>query len=172
MKRIVLPLILSICFILESLYVEFFPNGIFGIHKLFVPHFLLIVLIIMGMYYVRNRTILYAFIFGLLFDAFYTGILGVYLFVFPLIVYITSSLMKVLQANVFVSAIVMLVDIAIAEFIVYGLNILILKTTMSTMDFINVRLIPTLILNIVFYIIIFYPLRKCLLHLKKEVLDE
>jgi len=172
MKRIVLPLILSICFILESLYVEFFPNGIFGIHKLFVPHFLLIVLIIMGMYYVRNRTILYAFIFGLLFDAFYTGILGVYLFVFPLIVYITSSLMKVLQANIFVSAIVMLVDIAIAEFIVYGLNILILKTTMSTMDFINGRLIPTLILNIVFYIIIFYPLRKCLLHLKKEVLDE
>ncbi|KQL53403.1 rod shape-determining protein MreD [Heyndrickxia shackletonii] len=172
MKRIVLPLILSICFILESLYVEFFPSGIFGINKIFVPHFLLIVLIVMGIYYVRNRTILYAFIFGLLFDAFYTGILGVYLFVFPLIVYITSSLMKVLQANLFVAAIVMLVDVAIAEFIVYGLNILILKTTMSAIDFINVRLIPTLILNLVFYIIIFYPLRKCLVRLKKEVLDE
>lgn len=172
MKRIVLPLILSVCFILESLYVEYFPNGVFGIHKIFVPHFLLIVLIIMGIYYVRNRTILYAFIFGLLFDAFYTGILGVYLFVFPLIVYITTSLMKVLQANIFVSAIVMIVDIAIAEFIVYGLNILISNTTMQAIDFLNLRLVPTLILNLVFYFIIFYPLRKCLQRLKKEVLEE
>lgn len=172
MKRIVLPLILSVCFIVESLFAEFFPNGIFGIHKIFVPHFLLVMLILMGIYYVRNRTILYAFIFGLLFDAFYTGILGVYLFVFPLIVYITSSLMKVLQANLFVSAIVTLVDIAIAEFIVYGLNILILKTTMPAIDFVNLRLIPTLILNIVFYFIIFYPVRKYLLRVKKQVLDE
>lgn len=108
MKRIVLPLILSACFILESLFAEFFPNGIFGVHKIFVPHLLLMVLIIMGIYYVRNRTILYAFIFGMLFDAFYTGILGVYLFVFPLTVYITTSLMKVLQANIFVSALVMI----------------------------------------------------------------
>ncbi len=172
MKRIVLPLILSACFILESLFAEFFPNGIFGVHKIFVPHLLLMVLIIMGIYYVRNRTILYAFIFGMLFDAFYTGILGVYLFVFPLTVYITTSLMKVLQANIFVSALVMIIDIAIAEFIVYGLNILISNTTMSVTDFLNMRLIPTLILNLVFYFILFYPLLKCMQTLKKEVLDE
>ncbi|MBS4173698.1 rod shape-determining protein MreD [Bacillus sp. FJAT-49736] len=172
MKRIVLPLILSVCFIFESLFVEYFPNGLFGIHKIFVPHFLLVVLILMGIYYVRNRTILYAFIFGLLFDAFYTGILGIYLFVFPLVVYITSTLMKVLQSNLFVSALVTLLNIAIAEFIVYGLNILILKTSMSAIDFLNERLLSTLILNLVFYFIIFYPLRKWLLRMKKEVLDE
>jgi rod shape-determining protein MreD len=172
MKRIVLPLILGVCFIIESIFVEIFPPDLFGTDKMIVPHFLLTVLILMGIYYIRNRAIIYAFIFGLLFDTFYTGILGIYLFIFPLSVYITSTMMKVLQSNIFVSALVTIVNISIAEFIVYGLNVLIGQTSISSLDFLILRLIPTLLLNLIFYIIIFFPIRKILLRFRKEVLDE
>ncbi|MGE6259566.1 rod shape-determining protein MreD [Heyndrickxia sporothermodurans] len=172
MKRIVLPLILSVCFIAESIFVQYFPHNAFDGKYIIVPHFLLVVLQLMGIYYIRNRTLLYAFIFGLLFDISYTGILGVYLFLFPLTIYITSKLMKFLQSNIFIAVIVTLFNVALVEFLVYELNILIHQVTMTTMDFLNIRLVPTLILNLIFFVIFSYPIKKWLEHRKKEVLDE
>ncbi|QQZ10719.1 rod shape-determining protein MreD [Heyndrickxia vini] len=172
MKRIVLPLILSLSFIFESIFVQYFPHQAFGGRYTIVPHFLLVVLLLMGIYYIRNRTILYAFIFGLLFDINYTGILGVYMFLFPFMIYLTSKMMKILQANIFVAGLIVLVDIIIVEFLVYELNILINHVTMSMVDFLYVRLIPTLVLNLIFFIIFSYPMKKWLEKRKKEVLDE
>lgn len=172
MKRIVLPFILSLCLIGESIFVEFFPTEEFGGGRIIVPHFLLTVLLLMGIYYLRNQAILYAFIFGLIFDVFYTGIIGAYLFLFPLAIYITSKMMKILQSNIFIASLVVTINIAIVEFLVYELNVLIKHTTMPMTDFINVRLWPTLVANLAFIIIVSYPLKSWLQRRKKEVLDE
>ncbi|PTY85468.1 rod shape-determining protein MreD, partial [Heyndrickxia sporothermodurans] len=108
----------------------------------------------------------------LLFDINYTGILGVYMFLFPFTIYLTSKMMKILQANIFVAALIVLVNIIIVEFLVYELNILINHVTMSMVDFLYVRLIPTLVVNLIFFIIFSYPMKKWLEKRKKEVLDE
>lgn len=172
MKRIVLPLILSLLFVSESLFVQFFPHDAFDGRFIIVPHFLLVVLLLMCIYYIRNQALLYAFIFGLIFDITYTGILGVYLFLFPLTLYITSKMMKVLQSNIFIAALVILFNLALVEFLVYELNILINHVTMTMVDFLNRRLLPTLVVNLIFFIIFSYPLKKWLEKRKKEVLDE
>ena len=76
MKRIVLPLLLALTFYGESLFADFFPPEImaFGGERLFVPHFILVILVIMGIYYFRNHALIYAAILGLLFDVYYTEI--------------------------------------------------------------------------------------------------
>ncbi|MGE8206084.1 rod shape-determining protein MreD [Heyndrickxia sp. NPDC080065] len=171
MKRIVLPLLVSLCFFSESLFVQFFPRDVFGGRFIIAPHFLLVMLLLMGIYYLRNQTYLYAFIFGLIFDITNTGIMGVYLFLFPLAVYITSKMMKVLQSNILIAAFVTIFNVAVVEFLVYGLNILINHVTIPMVNFINLRLGPTLIASLVFFIIFSYPLKIFLERRKKEILD-
>lgn len=172
MKRFILPLITIICFYAESLFIEFFPAFSFLGDRFVVPRFLLVVLTMMGIYYFRNVTLIYAAIFGLLFDVYYTGVIGAYLFLLPIAVYAASKMMKVLQINVFTSGLVSLIIIAVVETLVYGLNILLFDVKMTAAHFLNNRLIPTLTLNLVFYLLIFFPISRWLQNRKKEILSE
>lgn len=168
MRRLIIPLLLIGCFIGESLFVEYFSLDAFSGHRIIVPHFLLVVLLLMTVYYFRNRTIAAAFLFGLFYDVYYTGILGVYLCLFPLSVYLTSKLMKMLQSNLLIVSIVTVINIAFIEVMVYQLNQLIFNVPMQWTEFGDLRLWPTLILNLVFFIIVAYPIKKQLLLLKKK----
>lgn len=172
MKKAILPLILIVAFYSESLFVEFFRTEAFDGERLLIPHFLLVTLIMMGIYYFRNETLLYAGLFGLLFDIYYTGILGVYLFLFPISVYLTTKLMRMLQSNLLMSGVIVVLMITFVEALVYVLNVLVLGVKMSTIEFLDLRLWPTLILNIAFYIIICVPLSKWLQQRQKEMLTE
>ncbi|WP_018660990.1 rod shape-determining protein MreD [Heyndrickxia acidiproducens] len=172
MKRIILPLILSLCYIAESLFVQFISPQSFGANYIMVPHFLLAALILMGMYYRHRSTVIYAFVFGMLFDAFYTGVLGIYLFFFPLAVYLTTRLMKILQSNLLIDTGVALLGIVVVEFLVYGVNALINPRIMGFNEFLNWRLWPTLILNAAFFILAWYPLRNFLMRRMREEQQE
>lgn len=172
MKRFILPLITVLCFYGESLFVEFLPSFSFLDNRIMVPRFLLVVLVMMGIYYFRNVTLIYAAIFGLVFDIYYTGVIGVYLFLFPIAVYAASKMMKVLQINVLALGLAVLVIVALTEALVYGLNILLFDVKMTAGQFLYNRLIPTLILNLIFYLIIFFPLSRWLQNRKKELLSE
>ncbi|KHD86968.1 rod shape-determining protein MreD [Heyndrickxia ginsengihumi] len=172
MKRVLIPLILSLCYIADSLFVQFFSLESFGGTYILVPHFLLVVLVLMGIFYRPKTSIMYAFIFGMLYDAFYTGVLGIYLFFFPLAVYITTKMMKVLQSNLVISGIVVLFNITIVEFLVYGVNLLINHDLMNLADFLNLRLWPTLVLNLAFFIVIGLPMRNFLTRrVREEMID-
>ncbi|HBZ09619.1 MAG TPA: rod shape-determining protein MreD [Bacillus bacterium] len=172
MKRYVLPLITIICFYAESLFVEFFPAISFLDGKIVVPRFLLVVLIMMGIYYFRNVTLIYAAIFGLLFDIYFTGVIGAYLFIFPIAVYAASKMMKVFQINILTSGLAILIIVALAETLIYALNILLFDVKITTTQFLYNRLIPTLILNLIFYLLIFFPLSRWLQNRQKELLSE
>ena len=153
MKRIVLPFLLALTFYAESLFADFFPPEImaFGGERLFVPHFILVNLAIMGIYYFRNYALIYAAVMGLLFDVYYTELIGVYLFLFPITVYIASKISKFLQANFFVAAVITLLNVAIVEVLVYILNVLVLQVKMAPSDILfskimaNARFKPSLL---------------------------
>jgi rod shape-determining protein MreD len=172
MKRVILPFVISCCFIFESIFARYFPEGLFGGNYIIVPHFLLVALLLMGVYYSRNRAILFAFIFGLLFDVFYTEILGVYMFLFPLSVYIADKMMKILQNNLFVAAIVIIFNISLVEFLVYEINLLILKLPMTITEFLEYRLLPTLALNVIFFIIMALPFKLLFSKMSRYLLNE
>jgi rod shape-determining protein MreD len=172
MRRVILPLVIGCCFIFESIFTMYFPDGSFGENFIIVPHFLLVALLLMGVYYSRNRAILFAFIFGLLFDVFYTGVLGVYMFLFPLSVYIADKMMKILQNNLFVAALVIIINISLVEFLVYEMNLLILKVPMTIIEFLENRLLPTLALNVIFFIIMAWPFKLLFSKMSKYMVNE
>ena len=159
MKKFWIGCLIAFMFILESIFVELLP-GEFLSNKILVPHFLIITIFFFSIYANRNTAIIYAFVFGLLVDIVYTEVLGIYFFVFPFIIYLTSKIMKVLHANLLVVSVISLLGMSILELIVYEMNFLIHLTSMEFANFLNLRLVPTLVLNAIFLVIAAYPYKR------------
>ena len=171
-SRLLLPFMTLLFFYSESLFVHLFPSEEWFDQKMIVPHFLVIVLFFICAFYQYRTALLYGFIFGFLFDIYYTEINGIYLVLFPFVIFLSHQMMKVLHNNLFVLGIITLVNISVLEFLVYEINHIINRTDLTFMQFVDWRLWPTLVLNVLFYIILAFPFRNYLLNKRKEWLDE
>ncbi|WP_163653268.1 rod shape-determining protein MreD [Listeria sp. PSOL-1] len=167
-KNIWLPVIMIGTFILEGIIGLFFAKPLFGETRQFIPHFLLVLLILLTVFYRRNHALLYAFILGIVFDIYYTSIMGIYFAIFPLIVYLTDKFMKVLHDNIILVGLVTLFNIILTESLVYLFYTLIGATTMSISTFVDTRLVTTLLLNLAFFLLVFFPFQFFIDKLKKS----
>ncbi|MDR7237395.1 rod shape-determining protein MreD [Neobacillus drentensis] len=159
MRKFILPLLFLFLFILESLFVEFLPAKIFGFERIFVPHFLFTSLLFLTIFVGKKQGIIYAAIFGLLFDIVYVEIIGIYFFLYPFISYLIYKLLQVFQANLITAFLASLLGISLLEVGVYEMNFLIHVTDLDFMGFINLRFYPTLLLNAAITLIAAYPLK-------------
>ena len=160
MKKFLLPLLFLFLFILESLFVQYVPTDLLGDNKIIAPHFLFAALLFLTIFVSRKQGIIYAAIFGLLFDIVYIEIIGIYLFLFPFIAYLVSKILNILQNNFMVAILITIVGIALLEVGVYEMDHLIHVTDIDFMSFLHLRFYPTLILNALFVIIAGYPLKR------------
>ncbi len=160
MRRILLPALFTVIFILESTLVEFMPTKFFNSERILVPHLLLIAILLLTIYFKSSMGILYGFIFGLLFDVVYTEIIGIYLTLFPLIALAISKIIRSLQTNFLIVTLVSLLGVTLLELGALGFNFMIHKTDMAFSVFVSFRLLPTLLYNLVLTIIVIYPLSK------------
>ncbi|MCL6572091.1 MAG: rod shape-determining protein MreD, partial [Bacillus sp. (in: Bacteria)] len=152
MNKFLLPLLFLFLFILESLFVQFLPEKLFGFERIFVPHFLFTGLLFLTIFVGKKQGIIYGAIFGLLFDVVYVEIIGIYLFLYPVVTYLAHRLMQILQVNIIIAFLVSLVGISLLEMGAYEMNYLIHVTDLDFKSFIHLRFFPTLILNAVFII--------------------
>jgi rod shape-determining protein MreD len=159
-NKFLLPLLFLLLLIFESIFVQYLPDRIWGKDRILVPHFLFAALMFLTIFVGRRKGIIYAAIFGLLFDVVYVEIIGIYLFLFPFIAYLTSKIMHILQSNLIIAFLVTLVGVALLEVGVYEMNVLIHVTNIDFMSFMNLRFYPTLILNAAFIILAGYPLKR------------
>lgn len=150
MRKYLLPLLFIFIFVFESLFLEFLPNKWLEGDHIIVPRFLTMAILFFSIYGSKTIAYIYGFILGLLFDVVYTGIMGIYLFMFPLVTYLVTKMMRILQTNVVVVSIVSLIGVALLELAVYELNYIINITSMEFNDFLTFRLLPTLLLNLIF----------------------
>lgn len=162
MKRFILPSLLLFLFVFEGTFVDIFPVIQYEKDWFFVPHFMMGVVIFIAIYMGYIQGMIFGFIFGLLFDVVYTGIIGVHAFIIPLVAYIMAKLSGVWQNNLIVSSFLVILGIVIVEFFVFGVNYLIGYTAMPIDLFFYNRLIPTIILNSIFVLLVCYPIKRLL----------
>ncbi|SER74670.1 rod shape-determining protein MreD [Gracilibacillus ureilyticus] len=130
-----------------------------------VSHFMLIFTIYITVFFDRRNTyysFLFAALFGLLVDILYTPIIGIYLFVYAASIYIIRNLMKWLHANLYVTVLVMIIGVFIADILAYFLYNIIQIHQMEWNVYLFQRLLPTISWNIIVGVV-FYPLIKKLL---------
>lgn len=171
MNRVYVPLVAILCFIGENLFVSLIPTVAYD-NWIFVPRFIFVFLIFVTVYYDKKTGIFYAFLFGLLQDVIYAEIFGIYLFWYPFTIYLVYLLMKVLQSNIFMVSLVTIVSLTFLEFGIYQIYLLLRETTMNFQQFANIRLLPTILLNLIFFFILFYPVKKRLEYYNKIRRDE
>lgn len=166
MKRMLIPIILLIMLAIEGVAMELLPPSIKFASVYMTPHWILIFLIFVVTYAYPNESfmpILFATIFGLMTDIVYTGILGVYMFMLAISVYIGQLLNRLLQTNIFMMMLIALVSLSAMELGLFGIYSLLGISAMPYNDFFIHRLAPTIIANLLFFIVIYYPVKKMLL---------
>jgi rod shape-determining protein MreD len=152
--RFIVPAIAVVLFYLEPVFGLFSPLDIGGEYRYLIPRFLIMYLIFISIYYSRNRAMAYALFFGLLYDVFFLDIIGLYSFLYPLICLIASFIMKYIYRNLIVTTLMSLVLVAGLEFALYQFFSLIGLTDISLQVFVRERLIPTMIANSIFLVVL------------------
>ena len=160
MSRLIIPAIALLIFILESVFANLFAGRLFGDGWILAPRLTIVFISFLTIYQNRRTAMLYGFIIGLCYDIAYTGVLGVYLFALPAAAYFISKSMSILQTNLLTASLVTAVFIAVIETAVFQLNMLLGFTAMDYGDFAQIRLVPTLIMNLVLTLILYYPLKQ------------
>jgi len=154
MIRFVVPLIAIILFYLEPVFGLFSPLELNGEYRYLIPRFLIMYLIFISIYYSRNRAMVYGLVFGVLYDVFFIDIIGLYSFLYPLICLIASFIVKYIHQHLLVTTTLSLVLVALLEFALYHFFSLIGLTDISLSVFVFERLLPTMIANSIFLIML------------------
>ncbi len=166
MKKILLPFLIYLAFISESSLVQAFLPHENSMDWQLIPRFTMVMILFVAIYLNTTYGLLYGLAFGLLTDLLYTDIIGVYLFSMAATAYVTSVFSRYLFGNLIVTLLLSVVGVSILEFFVYGLNSLIGISNQMIDVFLYKRLLPTLILNGLFAILIYYPYVKQLNQIK------
>lgn len=172
MIRYYLFLTLFLLFILEGTTFQIFAPDQYGVEYLFVPRWVFLLIIFTGIFRGRAVGTFYGIIFGVMYDVIYTSVLGIYAFGMGLIAYLLSISIPYFQKNLVVAVITSLLAIAILDYYVYGMMYLLGLTGVDHDEFLNIRFIPSFIMNMVVISVFAYPLKKGFAYLKRKMEEE
>lgn len=133
-----------------------------------VPRLVVLSLIVLSFYFPFKQLVFYGIVLGLLYDSYYTGVLGIYVALFPLISYVTDRLKELLNPNAVVAFMVTVINLSIMETYLYFAYKLLGYTTIGTELFLADRLGPTLLMNLSLFIVMYYPLKKIIVAVAEE----
>lgn len=152
MIRSVIPLIAFMLFFLEPVFSLFSPIEINDNVYILVPRFVIVHLLFIAVFYKSKTALGYALLFGLLYDIFYIDIIGLYAFLYPFIIYIGNLLIKYIHKTSVSAILLTVLLISLLEVFSYGFSSIISITTLDFKSFMETRLMPTVIANMIFVI--------------------
>lgn len=164
MTRFSVILISVLLFYMEPIFGLFSPIQINGEFYYLVPRFLIMYLLFLAIYYDRKRAMWYGLFFGLLYDVFFIDIIGLYSFIYPLMCLMASFIAKYVHQNLIVTTILTLLFVAVVELLLFLFYTFLGIKSMTYADFIEVRLIPTMIANSVFILMFGWAFKYILLN--------
>lgn len=162
MKRLYVPLILLLFVVLEGVALDLLPVQLLNTKTLIVPHWVLIILIFIVIFYDLEDTyysIIYGIIFGLLIDIVYTGILGIYMFSYGFGIYLIYELRRLIHTNFYTVTIIGIIGLILTDIFIHSMYTMIGYADILWEEYILLRLIPTVLANLIILIIL-YPLFK------------
>jgi rod shape-determining protein MreD len=168
MTHFLFILTLFILFVIEGTVVQVFSPERWGIDILMIPRFVLVLLIFSALFLGRIQGLFIGLFFGLLYDIIYGGVIGIYGFSMALVGYFSGLTFRIFQQNLFLILLTVLISLVLHEFIVYGLLSLIRFVDLDVNFFFLHKVIPTLVLNMIFALLVSYPVRMILIQMKQE----
>lgn len=126
-------------------------------------HLALLVLLIVSRV-VNERFLLgTSLVLGTLYDLYYIGVIGIYAVIFPLLVMVFYFFKKTIQQNILTLFFTVVISVTLFELISLLLQSVFGLTGVSSDFFVPRYLGPTLLFNILTFVILIFPLEKILI---------
>lgn len=154
------PILLFFLMLLDGVFASVFSVWLIEPGYILVPRLTVIGLVLIS--FLVNMPSLWwvSIIIGLMYDSYFSGILGIYLCIFPCIVSIIRRFKNNIRINAFTMGLSIIVFITFVEVAVFIFYMFLGKAHMDWQTFLVRRLNPTLVLNIVLYYISYIPLKS------------
>ncbi|TVY11905.1 rod shape-determining protein MreD [Paenibacillus cremeus] len=125
------------------------------------PHFILVIVMFIGLYINRHTALMYGLIFGMLQDfIYYSPMMGPISFGMGLTGYLAGLMIGRLYSSIFVSMLVIALGNLFYELIIFGLYQL-FKLTHSNLEWLFLhQMLPSMLINLLFALAVYVPLRK------------
>lgn len=151
---------IALAMYLDGLMKWAFLNNMNKSEVTILPQFMLMVMVMMSMRISnRRQLILYGVIFGLIYDSYYFGIIGLYTILLPLaMVGVDHYKFLFVKANMGYELSIYFLALTFIQSGVYILERLLQQTKTNSMDFITYSLGPTLLWNMIVLFIIYVPM--------------
>lgn len=161
------------CFVLDNLLVIFLPIQPIAAHYMVIPNVFLICLSFFTFYDKGVRPLIFALIFGLLYDICYTDLIGLYTCLFPIItILLVRFISQIMPINILAMIALVIGVVVFEEWIVYFIVNTMETTNVSLIAFIKFILIPTAIFNGLITIPLYPILKTQFKKYQREILNE
>ncbi|EFR31097.1 rod shape-determining protein MreD [Eremococcus coleocola ACS-139-V-Col8] len=157
-----IPIILIITSLIDNALPAIFPTAFITPNQIIISHLTLYFIILFAFYFRDSYILPYAFVFGLFYDSYNTNLLGLNATLYLVIAYIIIKVKRYLPKNGLIHAMLFIVFLTLQDFLVYLFYLELGITSHSIIDFIIMRLAPTLVFNLVVMILLFFPIKGIL----------
>lgn len=156
------PIGLFLLLFLDGSISQVFSTHLFRPNAVMVSH-LVVLWVVCAVLFEESRVDMpiarWAAVAGAVFDLYYTGIFGIYVFIFPLVVYVTRLLAGYISPNFLSGLLIYFIDITLVESLSYLASRMVHLTSMAGSTFLVTTLGPTLALNLALFVILYFPFR-------------
>ncbi len=97
---------------------------------------------------------------GTVADLYYSSILGLFIFLYPLIIMVTRTLDRLMDRNFLNMILIFFIDLVVFELLNYLAYRIVGVIQQGFGDFLVDNLAPTLALNLVYFVIFFWPINR------------
>src|SRR5699024_7759391 len=122
MKPLFFFIPLFIILVIEGIAIDFLPQFLAKANLLATPHWIFMFLLLMTFKFDTNDTyyaVIYGAVFGMLVDIVYSDVLGIYLFIYPFVIYLVHISKRFLQTNFYMLLIIASVSLLIVEILLF-----------------------------------------------------
>ena len=158
--RFIFPIGLLICFFLDGSLSKIFAPLFFADPYSIVSCLTLLWLVLA--YFFEGDVAIpltgFAIVVGAVADVYYAGIWGLFIFLYPLMVWLTRVLAHSFNPSFLTSILIFFIDVAVFEFLNYVAYNLVGVTSTNLVDFVVDVLAPSLALNLVYFVLLYWPI--------------
>lgn len=175
MSRIYLPLILILLIILQGVPSEIIGQHLTDADLIITVHAVFIFLVLFKTFYDPENSynaVVFAVFSGLTIDIIYTDVIGVYMFSYAAMVYFVHGMSKFIYINFYTSTVLAISSIGFLDLFLYYIYQFIGITEMDISRYLYNRLIPTIIINSVIFLIFYLIFKKKLVRWSTDRYDQ
>lgn len=163
-----IPFLLSIIPFLWDGHISMLLNHYFSPELFLSSHLFIIYIFILTLTLTNNFSLLYLVCLGFLYDTYYFKTLGIVIITLPLLCYLLTQLLRFVKRNTYVDCLLAFLFLFLFDAINFGFALYYGFTNESISDFIIYQLSPSLVFNLLMFILIKPIVEKLFLYLSVD----